>query len=121
MQGPHGAIFAPTLPEIRLEQVSTSAGSSTGFSATFRVTRTGDVSQALPVYLNITDTSTPSTTEKTVTIPAGASSVTVSLALAPSDSSKQNVAISVLPDPSYNVQPKILNTAVQVLSLPLPK
>ena len=31
MQGPHGALFVATLPEIHLEQVSTSAGSSPGF------------------------------------------------------------------------------------------
>ncbi|MGA7128144.1 MAG: hypothetical protein WBZ19_17660, partial [Chthoniobacterales bacterium] len=119
----HGALFVASLPEIRLEQVSTSAGSSTGLSATFQVSRTGDVSLALPVYLSITDSSIASstTTEKTVTIPAGASSVTASLVLAASDSSKQNVVVSVQPDPSYNVQPNILNTAVQVLSLPLPK
>jgi hypothetical protein len=124
MQGPHGELFLPNLPEIRLEQVTNSAGSSTGLSGTFRVSRTGDVSQPLQVFLNILDNadSLPSNTQKTVTIPVGASSTVVTVTLDSSrGSKKQSVVVSVLPDPSYNVQPNILNTAVQVLSLPLPK
>lgn len=124
MQGPHGELFLPTLPEIRLEQVTNSAGAGTGLSGTFRVSRTGDVSLALPVFLNILDNadSSPSNTQKTVTIPVGASSTVATVTLdSSSDSKKPNVAVSVLPDPSYNVQPNNLQTGVQVLSLPLPK
>jgi hypothetical protein len=130
LQSPHGELFLSSLPEVSLEQVTNSGSSSTGLSGTFRVSRTGDVSQALQVFLNITDSSnadpSSSSKQKTVTIPSGASSTVVSLTLDSAsdfkgDGSKQSVLVSVLPDPSYNVQPNILNTAVQVLSLPLPK
>ena len=130
MQSPHGALFVSTLPEVRLEQVTTSAGSTT--AGTFRVSRSGDVSQALQVSLNIVDnaagdpTSTITTTLKTVTIPVGAESTLVKLALDSAkdfkeDGSHQSVLVSIAPDPNYNVQSNIVNTGVQALSLPLPK
>jgi len=130
MQGPHGALFVSSLPEVRLEQAASSGGSSGGLSGVFRVSRTGDVSQALQVFLNITDSSkadpSSSNTQQTVTIPVGASSTTASVTLDSKsdfkeDGSKQSVVVSIQPDPSYNVQPNILNTAVQAVSLPLPK
>jgi hypothetical protein len=130
MQGPHGALFVSSLPEVRLEQAASSGGSSGGVVGLFRVSRTGDVSQALQVFLNIADNSSAdpasSSAQKTVTIPVGASSTTVSLMLDSKsdfkeDGSKQSVVVSIQPDPSYNVQPNILNTAVQAVSLPLPK
>jgi hypothetical protein len=121
LQGPHGALFTATLPQIRLEQVSTATGSSTGLTATFRVIRTGDVAQALPVYLNITNTTTIPhySANQTVTIPAGASSLLATVTLGTSDAN-QKVVVRVLPDPNYNVQPNDVNTADQVVSLPLP-
>jgi hypothetical protein len=81
MQGPPGALFVSTLPEVRLDQV----GSSGALTGVFRVSRTGDVSQALQVFLNINDSSSAdpssSNTQKSVTIPIGASSATVAVAL----------------------------------------
>ena len=126
LQGPHGALFVSTLPEVRLDQVA----SSGSLTAVFRVSRTGDVSQALQVFLNINDNSSAdpssSNTQKSVTIPTGASSATVSVALDSKsdfkeDGSKQSVVVSIQPDPNYQVQPVNLQTGVQVLSLPLPK
>ena len=129
LQAPHGALFVSSLPEVRLEQASSSGGSG-GVSGEFRVSRTGDVSQALQVFLSITDHSSAdpqsSSTKKTVTIPVGSSSTTLSLTLdsksdLKEDGSKQSVVVSIFPDPNYNLQPEILQTGVQVLSLPLPK
>jgi hypothetical protein len=130
MKGPHGALFLSSLPEVRLEQAASSGGSSGGLSGVFRVSRTGDVSQALQVFLNITDSSkadpSSSNIQQTVTIPVGASSTTASVTLDSKsdfkdDGSKQSVVVSIQPDPSYNVQSNSLQTGVQVLSLPLPK
>ena len=96
----------------------------------FRVSRTGDVSQALQVFLNVNDNSSAdqssSNTQKSVTIPIGASSATVAVALDSKsdfkeDGSKQSVVVSIQPDPNYQVQPVNLQTGVQVLTLPLPK
>jgi hypothetical protein len=126
LQGPHGALFVSSLPEVRLDQVA-SSGSLKGV---FRVSRTGDVSQALQVFLNINDNSSAdpssSNTQTSVTIPIGASSATVTVALDSKsdfkeDGSKQSVVVSIQPDPNYQVQPNNLQTGVQVLSLPLPK
>jgi sugar lactone lactonase YvrE len=134
LQGAHGALFLPSLPEVRLEQVSSSGGKSRGkfggLSAEFRVSRTGDVSKALQVFLNINDNSSAdpssSNTQQSVTIPVGASSATVSVALDSKsdfkeDGSKQNVVVSIQPNSGYNVQPNEVQTGVQVLSLPLSK
>jgi hypothetical protein len=126
LQGPHGALFVSSLPEVRLDQVA-SSGSLKGV---FRVSRTGDVSQALQAFLNINDNSSAdpssSNTQTSVTIPIGASSATVTVALDSKrdfkeDGSKQSVVVSIQPDPNYQVQPNNLQTGVQVLSLPLPK
>ncbi|MBV8211897.1 MAG: hypothetical protein JOZ08_01580 [Verrucomicrobia bacterium] len=126
LQGPHGALFVSALPEVRLDQVG-SSGSLTGI---FRVSRTGDVSQALQVFLNVNDNSkadpSSSNTQTSVTIPVGASSATVAVALDSKsdfkdDGSKQSVVVSIQPDPNYQVQPVNVQTGVQVLSLPLPK
>jgi hypothetical protein len=46
MQGPHRAIFVSTFPEVRLDQL----GSSSGLTGVFRVSRTGDVAQALQSF-----------------------------------------------------------------------
>ncbi|MBV9873305.1 MAG: hypothetical protein JO025_01140, partial [Verrucomicrobia bacterium] len=109
-----------------LDQVA-SSGSLKGI---FRVSRTGDVSQALQVFLNVNDNSSAdpssSNTQTSVTIPVGASSATVTVALDSKsdfkeDGSKQSVVVSIQPDPNYEVQPNNLQTGVQVLSLPLPK
>jgi hypothetical protein len=127
---PHGALFVSTFPEVSLEQVITSGGSSSSVAGTFRVSRTGDVSQALKVFLNITasiHTDPISTnTVKSITIPVGAGSTVVSLPLdtvkdLKEDGSKQDILVSVVPDPNYNVAPNNVQTAVQQLSLPLPK
>lgn len=129
LQDPHGELFVSTLPEVRLEQASSSGGKG-GLTGVFRVSRTGDVSQALQVFLNINDNSSadPSSSDaqKSVTIPIGASSATVSVALDSKsdfkeDGSKQSVVVSIQPDPNYQVQSNNLQTGVQVLSLPLPK
>ena len=40
-------LFVSAFPEVSLEQVTTSGGSSSGVVGTFRVSRTGDISQAL--------------------------------------------------------------------------
>ncbi|HTD15163.1 MAG TPA: hypothetical protein VK673_08280, partial [Chthoniobacterales bacterium] len=126
LQGPHGALFVSAFPEVRLDQVA-SSGSLTGV---FRVSRTGDVSQALQVFLNINDNSSAdpssSNTQKSVTIPVGASSATVAVALDSKsdfkeDGSTQSVVVSIQPDPNYQVQSNNLQTGVQVLVLPLPK
>ena len=126
LQGPHGALFVSSLPEVRLDQVA-SSGSLKGV---FRVSRTGDVSQALQVFLNINDNSSAdpssSNSQTSVTIPIGASSATVTVALDSKsdfkeDGSKQSVVVSIQPDPNYQVQSNNLQTGVQVLSLPLPK
>ena len=57
LQAPHGALFVSSLPEVRLDQLASSGGASGGFSGVFRVSRTGDVSQALQIFLNIADNS----------------------------------------------------------------
>ena len=128
MKSPHGALFVSALPEVRLEQATTSSGSP--IAGSFRVSRSGDVSQALQVFLNITDsiqTDPISTiTVKPVTIPVGAESTVVKLSLDTmsdfkEDGSKQNVLVSVVPDPNYNIQSDNVQTGVQALSLPLPK
>jgi hypothetical protein len=94
------------------------------------VSRTGDVSSALQVFLNITASihtdPISSNTVKSVTIPVGAESTVVSLSLdtvkdLKEDGSKQDIVVSVVPDPNYNVAPNIVQTAVQRLSLPLSK
>jgi hypothetical protein len=130
LKSPHGALFVSTFPEVRLEQVTTSAGSGSGLVGKFRVSRSGDVSQALTVFLNIvasihTDPVSQNTV-KSITIPAGAESTIVSLPLDSEkdfkeDGSAQNVLVSIAPDPNYNIQSNIVNTGVQGLSLPLPK
>jgi hypothetical protein len=129
-QAPHGALFVPSLPEVRLEQVATSSVSNGGLSATFKISRTGDVSTALQVYLSVADSAktdpSSSNTLKSEVIPIGSSSVTFSLPLDSAsdfkeDGSQQSVVVNIEPDANYNVVPNILNTAVQVLSLPLPK
>jgi hypothetical protein len=63
---------------------------------------------------------------KSITIPVGAGSTVVSLPLdtvkdLKEDGSKQDILVSVVPDPNYNVAPNTVQTAVQHLSLPLPK
>jgi hypothetical protein len=129
-QSPHGALFVSAFPEVSLEQVTTSGGSTSGVVGTFRVSRTGDVSQALQVFLNITASihtdPISSNTVKGITIPVGADSTVVSLPLdtvkdLKEDGSKQDILVSVVPDPNYNVAPNNVQTAVQHLSLPLPK
>jgi hypothetical protein len=130
LQAPHGALFLSSLPEVRLDQVSSSGGKPGGLAGEFLVSRTGDVSQALQVVLNVTDSASTdpssSSTQKTVTIPAGASSAKVRVTLDSKgdfkeDRSKQSVVVSIQPSSSYNVQPNNVQTGVQVLSLPLPK
>src|ERR1700751_5395954 len=130
LQAPHGALFLSTLPEVRLEQASSSGGKAGGTVGEFLVSRTGEVSLALQVVLNIMDSSSndpsSSSTQKTVTIPAGASSATVTVALDSKsdfkeDRSNQSVVVSIQPSSSYNVQPNNVQTGIQVLSLPLPK
>jgi hypothetical protein len=129
MQSPHGALFTSTFPEVRLQQVTTS-GSGSGLAGTFRLSRTGDPAQALTVYLAISASaqtdSTSSNSVKSVMIPAGKPSTIVSLTLDSmkdfkEDGSTQRVLVSVVPDPNYNVAPNIVDTAVQGLTLPLPK
>jgi hypothetical protein len=85
------------------------------------VLRSGDNSTALPVYLNITNTTTIPhySANQTVTFPAGSSSQLATVTLGTSDAS-QKVVVRVLPDPNYNVQPNDVNTADQVVSIPLP-
>jgi hypothetical protein len=130
LQAPHGALFLSTLPEVRLEQASSSGGKVGGVGGKFLVSRTGDVSQALQVVLNVTDSASTdpssSSTQQTVTIPAGASSTTVGVTLdtkrdLKEDRSKQSVVVSIQPSSSYNVEPNTVQTGVQVLSLPQPK
>jgi len=130
LQSPHGALFVPTLPEVHLAEVTTSSGSSSGLAGSFRVSRGGDITQALTVFLNITTTaktdSTSSNKVTSVTVPAGKPGVIVSLPLDSAkdfkeDGSPETVVVSVVPDPNYNVLPDIVNTAVTNLTLPLPK
>ena len=129
LQGPHGALFLSSLPEVRLDQVSSSGGKPGGLAGEFLVSRTGDVSQALQVVLNVTDSASKdpssSTTQTTVTIPAGASSAKVKVRLDSkndlTEDHKQSVVVSIEPNSHYNVQPNNVETGVQVLSLPLPK
>jgi hypothetical protein len=132
MQSPHGALFVPSLPEVSLEQADSTGGPvhAGDFVVTFRVSRTGDVSQPLDVFLNIADSSSKdrrsSHASKTVTIPVGATSTVVSLTLVSvpdfkEDGSQQSVLVSIKPDSHYNLAPNNVDTAVQSLSLPLPK
>jgi hypothetical protein len=130
LQAPHGALFVSSLPEVRLDQATSSGGKPGGLLGEFRVSRTGAVSGALQVVLNITDNSSndpsSSSTQQTVTIPAGASSTTVKLSLDSKkdfkeDGSKQSVVVSIQPSTSYNVQSSDPQTGVQVLSLPQPR
>jgi hypothetical protein len=129
---PHGAQFVSGLPEVRLEQVTTSGGSLSGLVGTFRLARSGDVSQALTVFLNIStsaksDPATPSKTPPTsVTIPAGKPTFIFPLTLDSlkdfkEDGSTQTVLVSLVPDPNYNEAPNNVQTGVQTLTLPLPK
>jgi hypothetical protein len=130
LQAPHGALFVSSLPQVRLDQATSSGGKSGGLSGEFRVSRTGAVSQALQVVLNITDNSSndpsSSSTQQTVTIPAGASSTTVKVSLDSKkdfkeDRSTQSVVVSIQPNKSYNLQSSDPQTGVQVLSLPQPR
>jgi len=120
MQSPHGALFVPSLPEVRLDQVSSSAGAGSTESALLRVSRTGGVSQALPVFLSISDSETHESTSQAATIPPGASSTIVTVHFKPIGGSRR-VVVSIQPDPNYNVVPDIVNTAVQALPEPLPR
>jgi hypothetical protein len=131
MASPHGALFVAALPQVRLDQVTTSGGStSKQLIGTFRVARTGDNSAALTVFLDISASATTDSTSTdsvtSVVIPAGASSTVVPLTLDSAkdfkeDGSKQRVVVSVAPDPNYNVVPNVVDTAVQSVNLPLPK
>jgi hypothetical protein len=127
---PHGGLFVSAIPEVRLEQVTTSGGSTSNVIGTFRVSRTGDLSHLLTVHLNISASAktdlTSSDTVTTVTIPAGKSGVVFPLTLDSvkdfkEDGSTQRVLVSVAPNPKYNPASNIVQTAVQNLSLPLPK
>jgi hypothetical protein len=120
MQSPHGALFVPSLPEVRLDQVSSSAAAGSTESALLRVSRTGGVSQALQVILSISDNETIESMSQTVTIPPGASSTIVTVPFKSIGGSKR-VLVTIQPDPNYNVVPDILNTAVQGLPEPLPR
>jgi hypothetical protein len=120
MQSPHGALFVPGLPEVRLDQVSSSGGADSTESALLRVSRKGGVSEALQVFLSISDNETTESTSQTVTIPPGASSTIVTIHFKSIGASKR-VLVSIQPDPNYNVVPDVLNTAVQVLPEPLPR
>lgn len=127
---PHGAQFVSGIPEVGLEQVTTSGGSASGVVGTFRVARSGDLSQALTVFLNISTSaktdSTSSNSVTSVTIPAGKPGLIFPLTLDSlkdfkEDGSTQTVLVSLVPDPNYNEAPNNVQTAVQALTLPLPK
>lgn len=120
MVSPHGALFVPSLPEVRLDQVSSSAGAGNPESALVRVSRTGAVSKALQVFLSISDSETTESISQAVTIPPGASSAIATVHFKSVGGSKR-VQVSIQPDPNYNPVPDIVNTAVQVLSEPLPR
>jgi hypothetical protein len=117
LQGPHGAIFVSALPEVRLEQATTASGSPT--SGTFRVSRNGDASQPLQVFLTVLNAADPAagSTQESVKIPAGTGSALITISLP----SGQPVLVSIAPDPSYNVQPNYVQTGVQRLPVPLPQ
>jgi hypothetical protein len=132
MTSPHGALFVASLPEVRLEEATTDGGGNSGHGlvGTFQVARRGDVSKALQVNLNITDSagkdSSATSVSQTVTIPVGKSATTVSIPLDSKkdfkeDGSTQRVVVSIVPDKTYNLLPNSVNTGVEVVFLPLPK
>jgi hypothetical protein len=130
LQSPHGALFMSTIPQVRLSQVTTSGGSTSNAIGTFRVSRTGDPSQALKVFLNISASAqtdpTSSNTVTSVIIPAGKPSIIFPLTLDSvkdfkEDGSTQSVLVSVVPNPNYTPASNIVQTAVEDLNLPLPK
>ena len=129
MMSPHGALFVPNLPEVRLEQATTSPGPSGGLTGTFTVFRTGDTSQPLQVFMSLVDSSqydpTPIITLESVTIPVGQASFGFKLMLDSKSDFKQDhdsqaVKLYIAPDPNYNVQANWVDTGLQTLSLPLP-
>lgn len=129
MMSPHGTLFVPTLPEVRLEQATTSPGPGGGLTGTFTVFRTGDTSQPLQVSMILVDSSqydtTPIMTLKSVTIPVGQGSFGFKLMLDSKsdfkeDHDSQAVKLYLAPDPNYNVQANWVDTGLQTLSLPLP-
>jgi hypothetical protein len=98
-------------------------------STTFIVSRTGDITQALIVFLRVTDHSKrdPSATSHLVqiTIPAGKSQTTTSVNLDSisdlnEDSGHQQVVVTVDPDPNYDVIPYVNNGGSQVITIPIP-
>ena len=127
MQSPHGALFVPTLPEVRLKQVTASIPGN-HLSGEFVVSRTGDLTNPLTVVLGVSDSaaSDPESSSKlvNVVIPAGKGFVLTTVALDSTtdfkeDGSAQRVIVSIQPDANYNLAPEILDTGVEALTLPL--
>ncbi len=130
MQSPHGALFLGSLPEVSLSQATSSGGSPGGLTGTFRLSRSGDHTLPLTVYLTVVDSAnsdgTSSSNLKSVVIPAGVTTFTFTLPLDSKndfkeDGSSQHVLVSVAPDPNYNVDPNSVKTAAEAIGLPLPQ
>lgn len=129
-QSPHGALFVPALPQIRLQRGSSPLTyGKKEVSTTFIVSRTGDITQALPVFIRVTDHSKrdPAASSHLVqiTIPAARSQTTVpidldSIADLQEDNNHQQVVVTVDPDPNYNVIPYVTNGGSQVITIPIP-
>src|SRR5258708_37969096 len=130
MQSPHGALFLGSLPEVSLSQATSSGGSPGGLTGTFRLSRSGDHTLPLTVYLTVVDSAnsdgTSSSNLKSVVIPAGVTTFTFTLPLDSKndfkeDGSSQHDLVSVAPDPDYNVEPNSVKTAAEAIGLPLPQ
>ncbi|MFY9987444.1 MAG: hypothetical protein WAM44_19325 [Chthoniobacterales bacterium] len=127
---PHGALFVPALPQIRLQRgTSPLVYSSKEVSTTFIIDRTGDISQALTVYLRVTDhaKTDPSTMSHLVqvVIPAGKSRLTTlvkldSISDLNEDNGQQQCVVTVDPYPTYDVIPYVNDGGSQVIVIPVP-
>ncbi|MFY9988894.1 MAG: hypothetical protein WAK31_29340 [Chthoniobacterales bacterium] len=125
---PHGAFFAPALPQIRLQRASAPLTfGSKEVSASFLVSRTGDITQALTVYIRVTDHAKRDRSATShlvqVVIPAGKSLVTTSIKLDSiadlnEDAGHQSCVVTVDPDPNYDVVPYVNDGGVQVVVIP---
>jgi hypothetical protein len=129
-QSPAGALFVSALPQIRLQREDSPVNiGNKEVSTQFIISRTGAITQALQVYLRVTDhTKTGSASRNhlvQVTIPAGKSQVISevnidSVAFLDQSNGHQECVITVDPDPNYDIVPYVNDGGSQVVVIPVP-
>jgi hypothetical protein len=129
-QSPHGALFVSALPQIRLQREDAPLQfGSKEVSAQFIISRTGDITQALQVYIRVTDHTKADSSSRNhlvqVTIPAGKSQVISevnidSVAFLDQSNGHQQCVVTVDPDPNYDIVPYVNDGGSQVVVIPVP-